>query len=63
MIYSALVVGTISGERHDITYGRTRHTVYYEKRIFDAVKTIADRCDGAHTQDGVGFNGSDTNLW
>ena len=30
------------------------------KAIFDAVKTIADRCDGAHSQDGVGFNGSDT---
>ena len=32
------------------------------KAIFDAVKTIADRCDGAHTQDGVGFNGSDTTF-
>ena len=31
-----------------------------KKAIFDAVKTIADQCDGAHTQDGVGFNGSDT---
>jgi len=31
-----------------------------KKAIFDAVKTIADRCDGAHSQDGVGFNGSDT---
>ena len=33
-----------------------------KEEIHNAVMFIADNCDGAESQDGVGFNGSDTKF-
>mgnify|MGYP003310633573 CR=1 FL=1 len=33
-----------------------------KEAIHAAVSSIAARCDGANTEDGIGFNGSDTKF-
>ena len=37
-------------------------TIEDKQEIHSAVSAIAIRCDGASTEDGVGFNGSDTKF-
>ena len=41
---------------------KTKSNTETKEAIHAAVASIAARCDGADTQDGIGFNGSDTKF-